>query len=285
MFNLNALKRIREEFISLSRLPICDLGLTVGLLEDNYFKWKATLFGPEDTSYAKGLFFLEINFPKNYPNDEPEIHFITPIYHPNVNNHKPAFSSLPLGFISYFTSNCWNSTTSIIKKLTHLYAIFYCPEPEWYFSSQIADEYKFNRPLYEKKVEYFTKKYANPYKKMKKYDKDWDFSCNENDLIKLKSSKIIPTEGISEDYNDNELIRLIFLVNGENEIIIQCKLKELTRNVVKRVIYKCGFQKEKGILFISKGKRLKMNIPIGENGLRDQSNIVVIYGFKLSYYK
>ena len=70
---------------------------------------------------------------------------------------------------------------------------------------------------------------------------------------------------------------MIFLVKGENELIIQCKLKDLTRNVIKRVMERYGMRKERGILFISNSKRLKTNIPIGENGLRNCSKIVVIY--------
>ena len=277
-----SLKRIGEEFKTLNRKPICDLGLTVGFPEeDNYFKWRATLCGPYDTSYAKGIFYLEINFSEDYPNRTPEIHFITPIYHPNVNIHKSGSCSPPLGSIYYTTVNCWNPSTSIIKALTDLYAIFYWANPDCCFSPKMGEEYKFNRPLYEKKVKYFTKKYAIPFGK-KNYDKDWDFSCNENDLIKLKSSKIIPVKEISKDYNDNELIQLIFLVKGENELIIQCKLKDLTRNVIKRVMERYGMRKERGILFISNSKRLKTNIPIGENGLRNHSKIIVIYGFKCS---
>ena len=275
-----SLKRIREEYKNLNRTPISDLGLTVGLPEeDNYFKWRASFFGPRDTSYAGGIFYLEINFPEDYPNKAPEIYFITPIYHPNVNIHKSGSCYYPLGSISYTTFNCWNPSTSIIKALTDLYAIFYWANPDCCFSPKMGNEYKINRPLYEKKVEYFTKKYASPFHKPKKYDKDWDFSFNENDLIKLKSSKIIPIEEISKnkDYNDNELIHLTFLVNGENKLIIQCKLKDLTRNVIKRVMEKFGFQEKIGILFISNRKRLKPNIPIGENGLRNHFTIVVIY--------
>ena len=116
-------------------------------------------------SYAKGIFYLEINFSEDYPNRKPEIHFITPIYHPNVNIHKSGSCSPPLGSIYYTTVNCWNPSTSIIKALTDLYAIFYWANPDCCFSPKMGNEYKINRPLYEKKVEYFTKKYAIPFGK------------------------------------------------------------------------------------------------------------------------
>ena len=66
MSNANSLQRIIEEFKTITNNDICALGITVGLPEeDNYFKWRASLLGPDDTSYAKGIFFLEINFPED----------------------------------------------------------------------------------------------------------------------------------------------------------------------------------------------------------------------------
>ena len=152
------------------------MGLTVSLPEeDNYFKWRASLCDPDDTSYANSIFYLEINFPEDYPNRVPEIYFITPIYHPNVNIHKSGSCSPPLGSISFNTINCWNPSTSIIKALTDLYANFYWANPDCCFSLKFGEEYKFNRPLYEKKVEYFTKKYAKPILKVKNNGKDGIF--------------------------------------------------------------------------------------------------------------
>ena len=135
------------------------------LLSTVVFIYALILVDPEGVvpPYAGGMFYLEINFSEDYPNRAPEIHFITPIYHPNVNIHKSGSCSPPLGSISYTTFNCWNPSTSIIKALTDLYAIFYWANPDCCFSPKMGNEYKFNRPLYEKKVEYFTKKYAIPF--------------------------------------------------------------------------------------------------------------------------
>ena len=118
----------------------------------NLFKWKALMRAPESSPYKGYLFQFEINFPEDYPNRVPEIYFITPIYHPNVNIHKSGSCSPPLGSISFNTINCWNPSTSIIKALTDLYANFYWANPDCCFSLKFGEEYKFNRPLYEKKV-------------------------------------------------------------------------------------------------------------------------------------
>ena len=44
------------------------------------------MIAPKDSLYSGGLFFLQIIFPNDYPNSAPEIKFITPIYHINVNH-------------------------------------------------------------------------------------------------------------------------------------------------------------------------------------------------------
>ncbi|XP_046842356.1 ubiquitin-conjugating enzyme E2 C-like [Xenia sp. Carnegie-2017] len=53
---------------------------------DNLFRWKATISGAEDTAYAGLDYKLEIEFPDRYPFVPPKVKFITPCYHPNVDN-------------------------------------------------------------------------------------------------------------------------------------------------------------------------------------------------------
>ena len=59
--------------------------------DNDYREWKASILGPKDTSYRGGMFFFSITFPDNYPEKAPEICFLTPIYHINVNPKAPKF--------------------------------------------------------------------------------------------------------------------------------------------------------------------------------------------------
>ena len=178
---LEAMKRLKEEFKDLSRNPLTNFGITVGLFEeDNLFEWKCTILGPSDTCYKGGLFFLKMIFPEDYPNSKPEIFFTTPIYHLNVkffvNGHQP------LGHICLSTLNEWQKTYSMRKVLPEIFYLFSHNNPESpydYTDNFRRNEYETNKDLFEQKAKYFTKKYANPLGKKKEFNTDWDFTYNK----------------------------------------------------------------------------------------------------------
>ncbi|XP_038987636.1 probable ubiquitin-conjugating enzyme E2 37 isoform X2 [Phoenix dactylifera] len=48
--------------------------------------FEARIEGPEGTVYSKGVFTLKIQIPERYPFQPPNVTFVTPIYHPNIDN-------------------------------------------------------------------------------------------------------------------------------------------------------------------------------------------------------
>ena len=180
-FNQNALKIIAEEYKQLNRAPLVNLGITVGLFnEDNMFEWKCTILGPKDTFYRGGLFYLKIIFPPNYPQSKPEMLFLTPIYHLNVKYF--ISQKQPLGHICVSTLNEWKSGDSVKKILPELFALLHKNNPlDPYDDTNHSrrNEFENNPSLFEKKARYFTKKYATPFSKPKDYPNGWDFSYNE----------------------------------------------------------------------------------------------------------
>jgi ubiquitin-conjugating enzyme E2 T len=40
--------------------------------------------GPTDSPFEDGTFKLDVQIPQRYPFDPPQIRFVTPIYHPNI---------------------------------------------------------------------------------------------------------------------------------------------------------------------------------------------------------
>ena len=176
---MNAIKRLKEEYMSLNKDPITNVGLYYIKLPDknNLFEWIFTLIGPKDTSYSGGLFYLKAKFPDNYPERAPEICFITPVYHVNINPKAPTFAGAEsLGHISISTLNWWKKEYDMGVAIIDIFALFYLGNPDDPYGLDRANEMKKNRELFEKKVKYFTKKYANISIGYKEYDKNWDFS-------------------------------------------------------------------------------------------------------------
>ena len=176
---MSSLDRIIEEFKDINRNPISNCGITVGLVNENDYRlWKCYLIGPKDTSYRGGVFFMNVKFPEEYPIKPPEVYYVTPIYHLNVNPRAPRSSEdIPLGNISISTLSWWKPEYTIRETLINIFGLIYKANPDSPYGLDRAEEFRENREKYEEKVKYFTKKYANPMKAGKNYSRteDWDF--------------------------------------------------------------------------------------------------------------
>ena len=177
-------ERIREEYNELSKDPITNCGMTVGLVNENSYKdWRVTITGPKDYVYRDGFFFLNVHIPDNYPNQPPEVCFITPIYHLNVNpkapkNKEDGFHKL--GNVCISTLNWWRPEYKIREVLLNIYLLFYFQNPESAYGIDRAKEYNDSDGIsfFYEKAKYFTKKYAFLNNSYKDYDaiQDWDFN-------------------------------------------------------------------------------------------------------------
>ena len=260
---------------------IHNLGYSIKLFkEDDIYEWDVVLLGAPDSLYNGGIFHIKLSFPKDYPKSKPEIIFLTPIYHLNINPRN--FSKIePLGHVSVSFINWWNPKTTVKEILIQLYSIFYLQTNDSPYGLDRSIEFLENRPLYDMKTKYFTKKYANQEnldKGIKYDDKDWDFSCNENEL-KFKG-EIFQKQKESNNANnsENKNIELIFEINGKKQVKIKCGTNELTSDVMERSKEDLGIKDNtENLLYIFNRRRLNLELPIKENGLNDNSEIIVIY--------
>ena len=170
----NPLNLITNEFRDLQQNPIAAIGVCVGMPDPkNPYEWRCTMIGPNDTSFAGGLFYLKIKFPPEYPQKAPEVLFVTPIYHVNVNHINQ--QGCPLGHICLSTLNFWNPDYRMREVLTNIFALFYLGNPQSPYGLDRQAEMMNNQDLYERKVRFFTQKYAAPQLGYKEYN-NWDFT-------------------------------------------------------------------------------------------------------------
>ena len=303
---LNASKIIKAQLNEICRYPIPSISLTVGLInDDDIFTWHATLLGANDTPYRNGFFFLKIIFPDNYPKNGPDIIFLTPIYHLNVNPNKLDISGAEkLGHVSVSLINWWTPATTAREMLTKLFTIFYMANPDSCYGIDRANEFRNNRLLYEEKVKYFTRKYANPCNKFSSQGcvKTWDFSLGlnaknnynmnesntnnynnkekelqENQTKELKEKELKEKEMKENQLKENEFINLKFIYNGNltEEITIQCNKNDLIKDLIERYKMKKNINDDLHF-FIWHNQKLKPELYVGQAYLRNNDTIVVI---------
>ena len=82
--NTDLTKRILQELSYYQTHPHPAIEVFPG--EEHIDFWRIIMEGPEDTPYEGGIFELFIEFINEYPSKPPNIRFITPIYHCNINS-------------------------------------------------------------------------------------------------------------------------------------------------------------------------------------------------------
>ena len=286
MKKIEAMKRIKKEYSDINTYPITNLGITAGLFEeDDIFNWRVSILGPKDTSYSGGVFYLRVIFQEDYPNSAPDFIFITPIYHLNVNPSQKNEGNERLGHLNIKT--WWKPEITARQLLTQLAFIIYNPNPDNAYELDRVIEYKFKRALYEEKAKYFTKKYANPLQSRIRRAQKWDFSYYDEEFIPYENPKVkeIKKEPYEQVSNDNEKIIIGFDNNGINKIYIECKMNELTIDVIQRCVDKLGISKNifsDDILFFNNNGKINFYKSIRNNGFCTHPLINIVYELKFA---
>ena len=121
--------------------------------KSNIYEWNVLMKGPNKTCYENGLFQLSIKFPKNYPNEPPDVKFITKIYHPNI--------SFDNGVICVATkSSEWENNKRIINVIYSIFDLLNKPNLEHGLNKEALLLYKFDYESFNKKAKELTYKYC-----------------------------------------------------------------------------------------------------------------------------
>jgi len=78
-------KRLQQELMTLMMSGV--KGVSAFPSEENIFCWIGTINGAHGTVYEGLTYKLKLEFPNNYPYSAPNVHFTTPCFHPNVDEH------------------------------------------------------------------------------------------------------------------------------------------------------------------------------------------------------
>ena len=120
--------------------------------DDNLTIWDATIIGPTDTPYERGVFILEIKFPPDYPFRPPNVKFITKVFHPNISQD----GNICLDILK----NNWSPALTIEKLLLSICSLLVDPNPMDPLMPDIAKLYKSDRSEYNRQAKDYTQKYA-----------------------------------------------------------------------------------------------------------------------------
>ena len=146
------------------------------------------------------------------------------------------------------------------------------------YSLEIAKEYKENRNLFENKAEFYKKKYSGLSNMPKKYE-FWDFSYNDdffNSVERMPKENTINNMHI-KGYDGNQSIALHLEINGYIQTSINCKLNELIKDIIKKVLNPYGIEEKNDILVIFNCRKIKLDVPLGEYHFKEYNRLTIIY--------
>jgi ubiquitin-conjugating enzyme E2 D/E len=142
--------------------------------DSNIMLWKATIFGPKESPFENGIFYLTIEFPSEYPFKPPNIKFNTPVYHPNINKTTGAICLDIL-------KTAWSPALTISKVLLSICSLLTDPNPTDPYEPEVAKLYIKNKCKYEQIAREWTNKYANGFSDNKVPKKETKNESNEDE--------------------------------------------------------------------------------------------------------
>ncbi|KZT04649.1 uncharacterized protein LAESUDRAFT_814008 [Laetiporus sulphureus 93-53] len=149
-------RRLMQEIRNIVNSPHPAIDIYAG---DDLAFWKVVIEAPHGSPYDGGTFLAYVDFGESYPQVAPEIRFITPILHPNINRHgKVCHAALDRGWLV-------DMTMSVILQI--LYGLLLTPDTDNPLDLHATMEYNDDTGQHALKVHEMVRKHAS------KTRRDW----------------------------------------------------------------------------------------------------------------
>lgn len=143
-----SLKRIMKELKAMQddqiAVHLCDT--------DSCVTWKVVIHGPVSSPYEGGTFVLSVTFPSDYPFKPPQVVFLTPMYHCNVNSS----GSICLDILK----SQWSPALTIPKVVASISSMLTDPNADDPLDCVKAQLFRDNREEYNRQAREFTARHA-----------------------------------------------------------------------------------------------------------------------------
>jgi len=148
------INRLKKELQILSASP--PTGIYCAAKNDTLETFSAQIIGPTGTPYENGTFELDIQIPKRYPFEPPNVKFVTPIYHPNIDTS----GRICLDTLKLPPKGTWRPCLNLSTILMMVRVLMAEPGSEDPLMTDIWHEFKHDYVTYKNKAKEWTKKHA-----------------------------------------------------------------------------------------------------------------------------
>ena len=119
------IEKLKEEYkrVLMDSENLSQIGCELFPIDLDFLHWAGKIKGPKNSPYEGGIYFFEMKFTNNYPNEGPiDVRMKTPIYHPNINKLN--------GHICLHYLFEWKNTYNLSGIALAIFQLLFYPNPE-----------------------------------------------------------------------------------------------------------------------------------------------------------